>query len=313
MNGDPQRAAVTWPQRGVDLWNRAFFSPEAALNLAAARVLFAAHALWVLLSRDLPAHSGLPAQFWLHVHERDLLRFFIFPGHPGVEYGLQAIAVLSLVAAILGVFPRVSCFIAALLLYHLAPLETIYWTPNPYQRGFTIDVLALFTLSFSRCGDALAVWRRHAAPPPSSDYCWPLRMVQLYLASAYVLSGVAKLIRVGPQWMDPANLRDWFLLFAQQDQVQRSGHWFGVVGPWIADHWLLCLLAGLFGIVNNLCFIAVPFSRYARYVLVPDAIFFHAVVLLSMSIFWINLPQLLVYVNWDWVARRLRATPHIRG
>src|SRR5215831_2930253 len=123
-------------------WNRAFFSAEPALNLACARVIFAAHALWVLLSRDLPALSALPAEFWLGVHRTDLWRYFIFPGHPGLEYVLQAAAVLTLSLATLGIVPRFACFASALLLYHLAPLETIYWSANPFQRGFTVSVLA---------------------------------------------------------------------------------------------------------------------------------------------------------------------------
>jgi hypothetical protein len=58
--------------------------------------------------------------------------------------------------------------------------------------------------------------------------------------------------------------------------------------------------------VANLCFIAVPFSRIARRLLVPDALFFHIMVLLSLNIFWINTPQLLVYVNWNWLVTRLK-------
>lgn len=287
------------------LWNRAFFSPEPALNLACARVIFAAHALWVLLSRDLPANSTLPAEFWLGVSRTELWRYLIFPGHPGIEYALQWAAVATLSLATLGIMPRIACFASAALLYHLAPLETIYWTPNPFQRGFTVSVLALFTLSCSRCGDAL---RLGGSPPtvPSADYCWPLRLVQLHFAEVYLFSGTSKLMRVGVQWLDPENLRSWFLVFAEQDQVRRLSPIFNTVGPWIAEHWLLCFAAGLFGVVANLLFIAVPFSRNARRLLVPDAFLFHIMVLLSLNIFWINTPQLLVYVNWQWLVTRLK-------
>jgi hypothetical protein len=296
-------STVAWLRK---LWDRAFFSPEPALNLACARVIFAAHALWVLLSRDLPAHSALPAEFWLNVDRTELWRYLIFPGHPDLEYGLQAIAIVTLSLAALGVLPRLSCLLSGLLLYHLALLETIYWTPNPYQRGFTVDVLALLTLSFSRCGDAL---RLGGSPPtiPSAIYCWPLRLVQLHLAQVYLFSGTSKLTRAGLQWLDPENLRSWFLLFAQQDQVRRLGLIYNLVGPWIAEHWLLCLIAGLYGIVANILFITVPFNRYSRRLLVPDAFFFHIMVLLSLNIFWINTPQLLVYVNWHWLLNRLKS------
>ena len=282
------------------IWQRAFFSPEPALNLAAARVIFAAHAIWVLLSREIPATAGLPPEFWANVDRWERWRYFIVPGHPGLEYALQWITVAALVCVILGLRPRLACFVSALLLYHLAALETLYWTANPFQRGFTISVLALFTLSFSRCGDALRLGGTPAAAP-SPAYCWPLRLIQFHLANVYFLSGVSKLIRVGFGWLDPQNLREWFLLFSQQDQVIREAPIFNILGPWFADHTVLCAVAGLYGVVVNICFIATPFSKYARRFLVPDAAFFHLVVLFSMNIFWNNIVQLLIYVNWSWL------------
>ena len=211
-------------------WDQVFFAPAPALNLAAARVLFSVHALWVLLSRDLPATSSLPPEFWMDVSQTELFRFLIFPGHPQLEYGFQYLAILTLVGAAIGVMPRLCCLLSALLLYHLAPLETIFWTASPYQRGFTVDVLALFTLSLSPCGDALRIGRT-TPKEPSSVYCWPLRLAQVYLVHTYFFSGYSKLYRVGLSWLAPENLRSWFLLFSQQDQVMRQGAFFNTVGP----------------------------------------------------------------------------------
>jgi hypothetical protein len=285
------------------LWRRAFFSPQPALNLAAARVIIALHALWVLLSRDIPAMSALPQEFWANIGSAERWRYLVIPGHPGVEYAVQWITVAALVCVILGLLPRLSCFVSGLLLYHLAALETLYWTANPFQRGFTISVLALLTLSFSRCGDALRLGAPEVAP--SAQYCWPLRLIQFHLANAYFLSGISKLLRVGISWLEPQNLREWFLLFSQQDQVIREGPMFNNLAPWFADHQILCAIAGLFGVVANICFIATPFSRSARRILVPDAAFFHVIVLFSMNIFWNNIIQLLIYVNWSWLVERL--------
>lgn len=289
-------------------WNRLFFAPAPALDLAAARVVFSLHALWVLLSRDLPATSALPAEFWARVPRAELLRFLIFPGHPQIEYALMFVAAAALVGAALGLLPRLCCFVAALLLYHLAPLETIYWTASPFQRGFTIDVLALFTLSLAPCGDALTL-RGRAVREWSPDYCWALRLVQIYVAQTYVFSGYAKLQRVGFSWMEPENLRAWFLAFAQQDQVIRSGPLFGDAALWVADNWWLCLVAGVYGVLVNLAFILAVPSRRARWFFVPDAILFHAMVFFALSIFWINTPQLLVFVNWHWLGERVRRAP----
>jgi hypothetical protein len=290
--------------RAQQVWERVFFAPEWALNLAAARVLFSVHALWVLLSRDLPATSSLPPEFWTYVLQGERWRFLIFPGHPQLEYSLQYVAILTLIGAAVGFMPRLCCFVSALLLYHLAPLETIYWTASPYQRGFTIDVLALFTLSLAPCGDALRIGK--ISPKAlSSAYCWSLRLTQVYLVHTYFFSGYAKLYRVGVSWMSPENLRSWFLLFSQQDQVMRVGPVFNTVGPWIADHWWLCAIAGVYGVVVNLLFVSTLFSSRARWFFIPDAVFFHILVFLTLNIFWLNLPQLLVFVNWQWLVDRL--------
>lgn len=290
----------------ASLWDRLFFAPAPAINLAAARVLFSVHALWVLLSRDLPAASDLPGEFWLHVSEAEKWRFLIFPGHSGIEYAVQAITIVALVGAAIGLRARLCCFVAAVLLYHLAPLETIYWTASPYQRGFTVDVLALFTLSLGPCADALRPGRP-ASAEWSPDYRWPLVLIQLFLAQTYFFSGYAKLHRAGIAWLEPENLRHWFLLFSQQEQVIRSGEIFRVVGPWIADHWLLCLVAATYGVVVNLLFLSTVASARSRWFFVPDAVFFHVLVFLALSIFWINTPQLLVFVSWHWVGERWRA------
>ena len=290
--------------RVQQVWERVFFAPESALNLAAARVLFSVHALWVLLSRDLPATSSLPPEFWTNVPQAELWRFLIFPGHAQLEYSLQYAAILTLIGAAVGIMPRLCCFLSALLLYHLAPLETIFWTASPYQRGFTIDVLALFTLSLAPCGDALRIGKT-SPKAMSSVYCWALRLAQVYLVHTYFFSGYAKLYRVGVSWMSPENLRSWFLLFSQQDQVMRLGPVFNTVGPWIADHWWLCAMAGVYGVVVNLLFVSTLFSSRARWFFIPDAVFFHILVFLTLNIFWLNLPQLLVFVNWQWLVDRL--------
>jgi hypothetical protein len=285
-------------------WDRLFFTPAPAANLAAARILFSVHALWVLLSRDLPATSALPAEFWVNVPRAELLRFLIFPGHAQLEYALQAGAIAALACAALGIVPRLACLVSALLLYHLAPLETIYWTASPYQRGFTIDILALVILSASPCADALRPGRP-AAREWSADYCWPVRLIQILLAQTYLFSGYSKLYRVGFEWMEPENLRNWFLMFSQQDQLVRTGPLFGQVGVWIAEHWVLCVAAGVYGVIVNLLFMWAVASRRARWFFVPDALFFHVLVFFALSIFWINTPQLLVFVNWHWVGGRL--------
>ena len=124
-------------------WDRFWFAPGSPRNLAGARITFAAYSLWVLLSRNLPEMSGLPPVFWSQVGASARWRYLDFPGHPDLERVLVWITAIALLGAIVGVLPRFSCFVSGLLLYHLAPLESLIWIPHPYARGLTISVIAL--------------------------------------------------------------------------------------------------------------------------------------------------------------------------
>lgn len=231
-------------------------------------------------------------------------RYLDFGGHPSLEHGLEWAAVVALVCAIAGVMPRVSCFIAGMLLYHLAPLETIIWTPSPYARGLTISVLALLTLAFSPCGDrwTLQVRRCRRQPVEASDYTWPIRLIQLFVAQIYFFSGFAKISRSGWQWASASNLRSWLLYFNEEDQVRV----FHTLGPWLAERPQLCQIIGVGTLIFELGFIAVLFSKTARRLLVPLAAVFHVSILLSMNLVFLNVPQLLVFVDWDAMATWLR-------
>lgn len=284
-------------------WDRFWFAPEPPVNLAAARIIFALHALWVLLSRDLAATANLPQPFWTHVGWSDQWRFLEFPGHGGLEHALQMVAVLALVGVTLGYRPRLTSLIAAVLLYHLAPFETIYVHQDPLERGFTMSVLALTVLAFAPCADVWSVTNRAARPKierPAWEYRWALMLVQLFVAQIYLFAGYSKLLLVGPQWMFATNQRLWFLYFSQIDQdIVFSGF-----ARFFADHLWLCGLVGIGAIALDLGFILVLVWPRSRRVIIPLAVLFHLGILFTDNIFFINLPQLLIFVNWDWLVRR---------
>jgi hypothetical protein len=271
-------------------WERFWFAPGDPRTLAMARIVVAAHALWVLLSRDLPALSGLPAPFWRTVADSARVRFLIAEGHPRVEGVLAIVAVAALVAALLGLWTRVSCLVSGLLLYHLAPLETIILTPSPYVKGLTIAVPALIALSVAPCADAWSLRRTHAGAAPW-EYGWPVQLVRLLIAQVYLFSGWAKLVRVGPEWAAADNVRAWLHFFNQRDQLVVHH----TLGPWLAERPALCLLAGVSTLALELLFVSSLFSRMARRVLPALAAAWHIGILFAMNIAFPYLPLLLVF------------------
>src|SRR5262249_17846401 len=121
--------------------------------------------------------------------------------------------------------------------------------------------------------------------------------VQLFLCQVYLFAGYAKLYRVGPGWVSAENLRAWLLVFNQQDQVAV----FHSLGPWIAERPALCLASAVLALALDLGFIVVLFSRAARRLVLPLALVAHLAILLGMNIAFLNVPQLLVFVDWAWL------------
>ena len=273
-------------------WDRLWFTPGDARTLALARIVVAAHALWILLSRDLPALSGLPAPLWRGVAASARARFLIAEGHPRLESMLTLLAAAAIVAMLLGLWTRVSGLVAGLLLYHLAPLETIVLTPSPYVKGFTIAVPALIALSFSPCADAWSVRPGRSATEPW-EYRWPVQLVRLLVAQIYLFSGWAKLVRVGFDWAAADNVRAWLHFFNQRDQLVV----FHTIGPWLAERPALCLLAGASTMALELSFVSAVVWSGARRVLPVAAAAWHLAILFAMNIAFPYVPLLLVFAD----------------
>ncbi len=268
----------------------------------------ASQGLWIVLSRDYPAISGLPDPFWSAVLPSWQWRYLLFPGHAAFESVLYWMAIVALFAALLGVFPRVACAVAGMLLYHLAPLESIIWTPSPGIRGLTITVPSLVLLSLSRCGDSLALRphrRSDHVPDLSADYSWQLRLIQLLVCQMYLFSAIAKLETSGLAWISAENMRHWFLYLSQVPDTAV----FTRPGAWVASVPALNMIAAAGTIIFEASFVTVMFSRTARRVLVPAAFAFHLGIVFTLNLTLPAMPLLLVFVNWDWLRDRIAVRP----
>jgi hypothetical protein len=295
------------PSSWVEAWNRFWCAPGSPRNLAAARVIFATYSFWVLLSKNLAEMSALPPVFWSQVTTSARWRYLIFPGHSDLERLLVWITAIALLGAIMGVLPRFSCFVSGLLLYHLAPLESLIWIANPYVRGLTTSVIALLTLSFSPCGDCWTLLRsrRDKQWTESSDYTWPVRLLQLYLVEIYFFSGYAKVVHIGWRWASASNIRNWMLRCTQEEQIRV----FHTLGTWIADRPFLCWSVGIGTLLFEFGMVTALFWKWPRRLLVPLASVFHLGILLAMNLVFLNMPQLLVFADWDRVAAWFKLQP----
>jgi hypothetical protein len=266
-------------------WERFWYRPESSRNLTAARVLLAATGLWVVLSRyDLPSLLAYPPHLWSGVTIERRVRFLLLFDLT-TERVLYGLLHLALLAALVGLWPRLACFASGLLLYHFAPLESLINSANPYLRGLTLPALGLLILSFARPGGTGRSW----------EHRWPLALVQVLFCEIYLFAGYSKLFTSGLGWLDPENLRGHLLALNQAAGLDAPGSW----GYWLASVPAAGVILAWGGLLFELVFPAVLFSRVARRVLVPAAFVFHVANAVLFRIVFHNTALLLIFVDWD--------------
>jgi hypothetical protein len=290
------------PQLSPRWWDAFWFADGSPYDLAGARIVVSLQALWLLLSRDIPAVAALPDGFWAPVRSQ-LWRYLIFPGHVALEYALQSVAIAALVAAALGVRPRVSCLLAALLLYHLGPVEAVLWWGDPGERGFEVPILGLVVLAVAPCDEVWSVGR--LGPGTRTEawrYRWPLLLVQSFFAWIYVLGAYGKLYHGGLAWISGQNIREliWFM------NVWPGTGPFERFGPWLASLPVVPAAIAVGTIAFEFTFPLVMVSRNARRIIIPAAFVFHAGIVPAMNLAFPNTMLLLLFVNWDWLRARWR-------
>ncbi len=299
------------PASLTERWNRFWFAPESATNLAAIRIIVALHALWHVLSRDYAAMSGLPLEFWRGVSTSTRWRYLLFEGNANPETVVQWVATAALLGALVGVYPRLSCFVAGITLYHLAPLETVIWNASPLARGLTIAPLALLALSAAPAGDALRMWPRPkgSVPSVSGEYRWPRVLIQLLVCQIYLFAAYGKLVETGWGWGSAESIRLWLLWFNLEEQNAV----FRTLGLWIADRPALCAAIGAGSLALEWSFILALFWRRARPWLISMAVVFHIGILLTMNIHVGETWLLLVFIDWDALRQRLGVKSIVPG
>jgi hypothetical protein len=273
------------------------------VNLGAARIIVAGTALWMVLSRfDLPSVVAFPPEVWASVTLARKIRFGLFLPL-AIERALYLVLHLTLLAAIAGIRPRVSCFVSGLLLYHFAPMESVIWTPNPYLRGFTMPALALLILAFGLSGDALTLRQRPREAIDGGEYRWPLVMIQLLICEMYLFAAYSKLFASGWRWLTSRNMRAYLLLHDQFMGFSATTTW----GHRLEGYPLLCGAIGWAGILFEVAFPLVLVSRRARWLLLPAAAVFHVLNSLLFHIYFQNVWLLLIFVDWSALRRRTAA------
>lgn len=275
-----------------EIWTRFWFAPSSRRQLAVTRILVAAVALWIVLSRyDLPSILLFPEVFWNDVLPERRIRFFLLFG-VGTERLLWGMLHGALVATLAGIATRWSALVSGLLLYHFGALEAVLWTGNPYLRGYTIPSLALLIIAASASGGSFA--RQHEVDEPSWENRWPVGLIQVLFVQIYFFSAWAKMATTGVAWFESSNIRHYILGL---DQFLGLAH--APLNLFIADHPALCSAMAGFGVALDAGFPLVFVSDRLRRLILAAAVFFHIANGIVFHIWFQNAWLLLIFVKWD--------------
>lgn len=187
-----------------------FFATAPAARLAAVRWLCLGFAVVYLLAAALPLlrPMNLPKSAF---HPIGVVSILGSPLPSGWVVAVYGACVATGVLALVGKWYRYSAPAFALLLLWVTSYR------NSWGMLFhTENLLVLHVAVLACCPQAADVWTWTGAQPAAvssertneaSRYGWPLRVLSLVTVSAYVVSGLAKLIHAGPGWLGGEEIR----------------------------------------------------------------------------------------------------------
>ena len=281
----------------TNLWDRYFFLPERPEPLAVCRALFCGLILVYYAGfegflgwRDVvPAYHD-PVGFWN-----------LLPGHVILPDWVMAIVAwlwrLSLLTAAVGLFTRVSLWVAFAGAFYLLGLSTGF---GKVSHSEPTVVFVLLILALSRCGDAVSLdtrlglrRRSHAA---SGEYRWPVRLVWIMMAIVFAFAGWQKVFRAGLGWMSPDSFTPLMLAHYYENAPPTD---LGLKLAWFRP---FVYLAAVSTIVGECLFPLALFSRRARLIFVGLMFGMQVNITLLFGVyFWPFLPGYLFFVPWAWL------------
>jgi len=244
--------------------------------MKAARIIVAADALWIVLSRpDLPSIARWPAVFWKTIPRTLLVRFGYFGLHPALEWILFALLILVLVAVMFGFALRFTAFAAGVLLYHFAPLASLLAAGDFIgMGGLTVPTFFMFALWAAEPGDR-----------------WPLKLAQLLLALSFLMSGITKVLYTSWRWYTGPNIRQLALTYWSLGSQPAA--------LWLGTHETAAWIVALGSLALDALFVFAVVSKRMRWIVLPLAVAALIVRSVVFGLHWLAAPLVLLFIV-DW-------------
>jgi hypothetical protein len=248
----------------VARWNRFWFRPGRAEDLAIGRIVFGAGLFVLAVQRPLYQWGGVPRAYRLPA---DWFGFFGVPiASEPLLYVLQWAWGAAILALTIGFFTRTAAALVCLGSLYLLGMDT----PEFLGRSYTPAVFVSAILACSRCGDALSIdaWRRRARAHPE-EYGWPATLICAFLAYTFFAAGVSKIWLTGfPDWM-VSDMSYRTLLYGNYWYASRGKAPLPVGAAILRVNESFAAVIGILTQMTELLYPLALFARSARLTLVP--------------------------------------------
>jgi hypothetical protein len=280
------------------------FSGASAQRLGATRLFLGALLIpffWMQFASFFDAVAPFGPRFYLidpiwYFRVLGISRFEPLLAQAGV-----ALLTLALAAFALGFRTRASVGLALVLIVFLKGMRDSVAGDVHHRELIPFHVLLFFACS--RCGDAFSLDAMRAAPraprAPIAEWeaAWPIRAAQLYVASFYWWSGIAKLRASGAYWFGPDVSAQLMLERAVRFGMNGSTpHDGSTLGLWFGQQPELLWLAGAGVAVMELGFPVLLLLRplWLRLVFVAGVAFFHLANYVLLNVQFLFMPVVFV-------------------
>jgi hypothetical protein len=209
---------------------------------------------------------------------------------------------------------RLSTILVMVLIVYLRGVRDSLLGGSHHRYHVPFEIL-LF-LSLSRCGEANSVDARRklargeaTRPVPEWESSWPIVAMQVYTASFYFWSVIAKFKFTGWQWFsDPRRIQDLLLTRSLVWGATDAGEpTFNPLPYWLSQQETLCLILGLSTLVMEAGFPLILIIRrpLARFIFLCGVALFHVANFVFAYVGFILFPiTFLIFFDLEDVRRR---------
>ncbi|MDY6786082.1 MAG: hypothetical protein SW833_26635 [Cyanobacteriota bacterium] len=311
---------------GLLFWvttSRTFFSKfvgkATAETLGFIRILSCGFLLASVVVEDLPSSALLPPEMRVPMGFIDLL-YQLPIGFDSLVRSIaglwffKILTALILLTGTIGWKTRFSIPIGVFLYLVYGGLIRHY---EHFGHTGMIPAYLLIVLCFTPCGDGLSVDRRRRIAKgeviaPADEYLpiygWSRYACWIVMAFVYLSAGLSKVTKGGLLWWHPTNIQ----VIVFKDSLNPAWVDFGLGLHLISAPKFFFAFLGLMGLLVELGYVAVLFSRIARYIFPPLMGMIHLGILLLQNVAFFDL-MLLQVIFYDFTKIRQAITQKKRG